>query len=111
MLLTRFLGRLECLTSCVADGTHVEQVLRRHLEARSVTKLVDAPRLLLTVKFEVEVQHPPILNAAAEPLPRVTCHGYGERQSEEALCHTTVSVQQGHVRSQHEVLTKVATRT
>jgi hypothetical protein len=72
---------------------------------------VDAPRLLLSVKFEVEVQNPPILNAAAESLLRVTCHGHGERQSQKALCHTTVSVQQGHVSSQHEVLTKVATRT
>src|SRR5918995_4015655 len=111
MLLTRFPRRLERLTGCVADGTHVEQVLRRHLEARSVTKLVDTPRLLLGVKFEVEIHYPPILDAAAEPLPRVTCHGHGERQSQEALCHTTVTVQQGHVSSQHEVLTKVATRT
>ena len=46
MLLTRFPRRLERFTSCVADGTHVEQILRRHLEARSVTKLVDAPRNL-----------------------------------------------------------------
>src|SRR5215218_11111082 len=111
MLLTRYPRRLERLTGCVADGTHVEQVLRRHLEARSVTKLVDASRLLLSVKFEVEVQHPSILNAAAEPLPRVTCDSHGECQSQEALSHTTVSVQQGHVSSQHEVLTDVATRT
>src|SRR5215211_1534622 len=111
MLLTRYPRRLERLTGCVAYGTHVEQVLRRRLEARSVTKLMDAPCLLLSVKFEVEVQHPPILNAAAEPLPRVTCYGHGERQGQETLCHTTVSVQQGHVSTQHEVLTKVATRT
>ena len=111
MLLTRLPRRLERLTGCVADGAHVEQILRRHLEARSATQLVDTPRLLLGVEFEVEVQHPPILNAAPEPLPRVTGHGHGEGKSQEALCHTTVAVQQGHVVSEHEVLTKVATRS
>ena len=53
MLLARRLCALEDVSRLVPDGAHIEEVLRRLLQAGAATELADTPGLLLNVELEV----------------------------------------------------------
>lgn len=110
VLFTHFRCRLESRPRPVADGAHVKKVLRRLLDTSTPAELIDTPCLLFGVKLEVQVENRASLNAPSQPITRVSRDRQSERQSEQALGYTTVSVKQCYVGFEYETLKHIAPR-